>query len=77
MLDVMDSPTRSALSRTLLKEVQTLANQFQQTFGRMPSFMEVCGSHTMALARTGVKKRSKDTFVSFLVLVVLFASPIK
>ncbi|MCL6615656.1 MAG: hydrogenase formation protein HypD [Anoxybacillus ayderensis] len=56
MLDVMDSPTRSALSRTLLKEVQTLANQFQQTFGRMPSFMEVCGSHTMALARTGVKK---------------------
>ena len=53
MLEVTD---HSTLSQTLLQEVKTLADRFQQTFGRIPSFMEVCGSHTMALARTGVKK---------------------
>ncbi|MBE2919018.1 hydrogenase formation protein HypD [Anoxybacillus flavithermus] len=53
MLEVTD---HSTLSQMLLQEVKTLADRFQQTFGRIPSFMEVCGSHTMALARTGVKK---------------------
>nr|WP_275587766.1 hydrogenase formation protein HypD [Sporolactobacillus spathodeae] len=32
-----------------------LADSYRERTGIMPTFMEVCGSHTMALARTGVK----------------------
>lgn len=74
MLEVTD---HSTLSQMLLQEVKTLADRFQQTFGRIPSFMEVCGSHTMALARTGVKKALEGYVRLISGLVALFVSLIK
>ncbi len=43
------------LSLEILTEVKKLAKQFYDKYGHKPAFMEVCGSHTMALARTGLK----------------------
>lgn len=60
MHGLIDPYTSSKLSRALLDEVKELAKQFQKEFQRIPAFMEVCGSHTMALARTGVKKALQD-----------------
>lgn len=48
------------LSQALLSGVIELAGRFQRQHGRKPVFMEVCGSHTMALARSGLKKSLKD-----------------
>lgn len=48
------------LSRALLERVRDLALRFQEKHGRKPVFMEVCGSHTMALARSGLKMSLKD-----------------
>lgn len=49
-----------ALSRALLERVVEQARRFRDMYGRPPVIMEVCGSHTMALARTGLKQRLKD-----------------
>ncbi|WP_197035586.1 hydrogenase formation protein HypD [Paenibacillus sp. UNC451MF] len=57
MLEELHSPE---LSQALLREVFTLADAFTTRYNRKPVFMEVCGSHTMALARTGLKTRLKD-----------------
>lgn len=48
------------LSRALLEQVAEKARRFREANGRPAAFMEVCGSHTMALARTGLKARLKD-----------------
>jgi hydrogenase expression/formation protein HypD len=48
------------LSQALLQAVRELSGEFQQKHGRKPVFMEVCGSHTMALARSGLKKSLLD-----------------
>lgn len=48
------------LTRHSLEAVIGLAERFKKEKGRMPVFMEVCGSHTMALAKTGIKTRLKD-----------------
>lgn len=37
-----------------------LADAFKLEKGRMPVLMEVCGSHTMAFARSGIKQRLID-----------------
>lgn len=58
---LIDPSTSSKISRAILEEVKELAKQFQNKFQRIPAFMEVCGSHTMALARTGVKKALQDS----------------
>ncbi|EZP77469.1 hydrogenase isoenzymes formation protein HypD [Parageobacillus genomosp. 1] len=60
MHGLIDPSTSSKISRALLDEVKELAKQFQRKFQRIPAFMEVCGSHTMSLARTGVKKALQD-----------------
>lgn len=49
-----------ALSKRLLEVVIDLAENFKKVYGRIPVFMEVCGSHTMALAKTGIKKKLKE-----------------
>ncbi|MFG6497252.1 hydrogenase formation protein HypD [Fictibacillus sp. UD] len=36
------------------------ANRFKEKYGRKAVFMEVCGSHTMAIAKSGIKTRLKD-----------------
>jgi len=48
------------LSRQSLDVVIEYAERFKEVYGRLPIFMEVCGSHTMALAKTGIKARLKD-----------------
>ena len=49
-----------SLSRQSLDIVIEYAERFKEVYGRMPILMEVCGSHTMALAKTGIKARLKD-----------------
>lgn len=48
------------LSRGLLERVVEQSRRFREANGRPAVFMEVCGSHTMALARTGLKSMLKD-----------------
>lgn len=60
MLELLDEFSNSRLSRKLLIEVKEVAQQYIDLHGRKPIFMEVCGSHTMALAQTGVKMALKD-----------------
>ncbi|MDM5315424.1 hydrogenase formation protein HypD [Fictibacillus sp. b24] len=36
------------------------ANRFKEKYGRKAVLMEVCGSHTMAIAKSGIKTRLKD-----------------
>lgn len=43
------------LNLALLAHVRQMAARFEAERGRKPVFMEVCGSHTMALARSGLK----------------------
>lgn len=48
------------LNRSLLEIVRKMARRYAAENGRKPVFMEVCGSHTMALARSGLKKSLMD-----------------
>ena len=56
-LEQFSDPT---ISRQSLDVVIEYAERFREVYGRLPIFMEVCGSHTMALAKTGIKARLKD-----------------
>lgn len=48
------------LIRESLEAVIQLAEQYKKEKGRIPVLMEVCGSHTMAFAKSGIKSRLKD-----------------
>ncbi|WP_028986758.1 hydrogenase formation protein HypD [Thermicanus aegyptius] len=50
----------AGLGQSLLREVIRLADRFKEKYGHPPAYMEVCGSHTHALARTGIKRALKD-----------------
>ena len=58
---MMNSPVKPELSRSererMIHHIENLANQYQQNQGRKPVIMEVCGSHTVALAQSGLKNR--------------------
>lgn len=56
MLEILKQSNNTEICKPLLEAVIDKAKEFRQTFGRKPVFMEVCGSHTMALAQTGVKQ---------------------
>lgn len=60
MLEMLKELHSPKLSQAILGEVIKLSEAFQTKYGRKPVFMEVCGSHTMALARTGLKKRLQE-----------------
>lgn len=60
MLEILQQSSNPEISRKLLEKTINHAKQFEEKFGHKPAFMEVCGSHTMALARTGVKKALQD-----------------
>ncbi|WP_394231555.1 hydrogenase formation protein HypD [Niallia oryzisoli] len=66
MLETMRQSTNPDICKAMLEAVHKKAEQFQINNGRLPVYMEVCGSHTMALARTGIKQALKDSvqFVS-------------
>ncbi|MFT8318923.1 MAG: hydrogenase formation protein HypD [Sporolactobacillus sp.] len=54
-MQTLFEPKDPAVAKKLAGKVIELADRYRQRTGKMPTFMEVCGSHTMALARTGVK----------------------
>jgi hydrogenase expression/formation protein HypD len=60
MLEILKQSNNPEICKPLVGAVIEKAKDFQQKFGLKPAFMEVCGSHTMALARTGVKQCFKD-----------------
>lgn len=60
MRGILTFPPDPDWNQALLERVIDLAGQFESLYGRKPVFMEVCGSHTMALARSGLKKRLKN-----------------
>jgi hydrogenase expression/formation protein HypD len=60
MLEILKQSSNPEICRPLVEAVLGKAKEFQEKFGRKPAFMEVCGSHTMSLARTGVKQCLKD-----------------
>lgn len=60
MLEILKQSNNPDICLPLVEAVIEKAKEFQTKFGRKPAFMEVCGSHTMALARTGVKPRLRE-----------------
>jgi hydrogenase expression/formation protein HypD len=60
MLEILKQSSNPEICKPLADAVIEKAKQFQGKFGRKPAFMEVCGSHTMSLARTGVKQILKN-----------------
>lgn len=60
MLENLNESSNPELSRKLLAKVIDISNQYIDKYGKPPALMEVCGSHTMALARTGIKKALND-----------------
>ncbi|MGD8191320.1 hydrogenase formation protein HypD [Brevibacillus ginsengisoli] len=56
MNNFLQSFSNPQLSRGLLRKIKETAAAYIQTHGRAPVVMEVCGSHTVALAKTGVKQ---------------------
>ncbi|MBO0958275.1 hydrogenase formation protein HypD [Neobacillus sp. MM2021_6] len=60
MLEILKQSNDPEICKPLVEAVIEVAKEFRQNFGRKPAFMEVCGSHTMSLARTGVKQCLKD-----------------
>lgn len=60
MLEMHEQTSNPEISRKLLEKTIEHAKAFEAKFGHKPAFMEVCGSHTMALARTGVKRALQD-----------------
>ena len=60
MQEILELSADPILSRKLLERVKEIAIEYKEKYGRPPAIMEVCGSHTMALARTGIKKELKD-----------------
>jgi hydrogenase expression/formation protein HypD len=60
MLEILKQSNNPEICKPLVERVIEKAKEFQLRFGQNPAFMEVCGSHTMALARTGVKQALKE-----------------
>lgn len=60
MLEILKQSSNPEICKALLENVKEKAQEFQRIYGRKPAFMEVCGSHTMALAKSGVKQALLD-----------------
>ncbi|MBB6444587.1 hydrogenase formation protein HypD [Bacillus benzoevorans] len=60
MLEMQAQSSKPEICLSILGAVQELAEKFKQKYHRLPVFMEVCGSHTMALAKSGVKQALKE-----------------
>ncbi len=56
MLETLQKMSDTKLSLELLEKVKLVSKQFAEQYGRKPILMEVCGSHTQAFAKTGVKQ---------------------
>ncbi len=49
------------LSRRLLDRVKRKGEELKDKLGRLPVFMEVCGTHTVAFSQTGLRRVMEDT----------------
>ncbi|MGD9677196.1 MAG: hydrogenase formation protein HypD [Vulcanibacillus sp.] len=56
MLEKMKVTSNPEIGKKLIKKVISISSEYKEKYGREPAIMEVCGSHTMALARTGLKR---------------------
>ncbi|MBM7663289.1 hydrogenase expression/formation protein HypD [Bacillus mesophilus] len=59
-MERMEAFSDPVLARQSLEAVMEVADKFKKVHGRIPVLMEVCGSHTMAFAKSGIKTRLKD-----------------
>lgn len=59
-MESLETLADPVLALQSLEAVIDLANKFKKKYGRLPVLMEVCGSHTMAFAKSGIKTRLKD-----------------
>lgn len=46
---------------SIIEQIHEMSQRFQEKHSRRPIVMEVCGSHTVALARLGVKQRLQES----------------
>lgn len=60
MNEMVKQSADPVICKQLLIAVQEKAREYRDKFGHKPAFMEVCGSHTMALAKSGVKQALID-----------------
>lgn len=56
MRELLKQSSDPEICMPLAEAVREKAREYRRLHGRIPSFMEVCGSHTMALAKSGVKQ---------------------
>lgn len=56
MIETLKQFSNPDLSHVLLEKIYNISDEYKRKFGKEPALMEVCGSHTMAVAKTGVKK---------------------
>lgn len=56
MLEIINESSNPVLAKKLIEKVIDISAVYKNKYGKEPAIMEVCGSHTMALARTGLKK---------------------
>ncbi len=56
MPEILEAFQDAKLSRDLLTMVRKLAAAYREKHGRPMALMEVCGTHTMALARSGIRE---------------------
>ncbi|PYZ94809.1 hydrogenase formation protein HypD [Salipaludibacillus keqinensis] len=57
LIEIYSNPK---ITHHLAEEVIESAKLFREKKGRLPILMEVCGSHTMALAKSGIKGKLKE-----------------
>ncbi|MDI6711573.1 MAG: hydrogenase formation protein HypD [Bacillota bacterium] len=57
---VLEELRDPAISRGLLAKVTALAEQAAEKLGRRAVFMEVCGTHTVAISRAGLRSLLSD-----------------
>ena len=60
MKQILEQYSDPALSQKMMERVTTFAKKYKEKYNRPPVLMEVCGSHTMAFAKTGIKKRLQE-----------------
>ncbi|MCI1882601.1 MAG: hydrogenase formation protein HypD [Sporolactobacillus sp.] len=54
-MQTLFEPTDPVVAKELAQKTIRLADRCREKIGNEPAFMEVCGSHTMALAKSGIK----------------------
>lgn len=59
-MEVWSSYRQKDLATRLLAKVKSLAREVADKLGRRPLIMEVCGTHTVALARSGLRSLLAD-----------------